>query len=157
MTQLSTWGKAWGQAWGDSWGKLEESTTGKSGVQRLWMYELYAKAIEEDKKKREPIAEIAPPVTPTQTKPLKQGKPKRHKGRTRPIEQKPATKPLPVLPRVFTPPENTAILDQIIASVTSAPLPRLPVLKRKEKVVVHEAVNTVFEDEDELEFLLLAA
>lgn len=56
MAELSTWAKAWGSAWGSAWGKTEEP--GKSGVQRLWMYELYAASIEEDKKKREQPIEI---------------------------------------------------------------------------------------------------
>jgi hypothetical protein len=55
MAELSTWAKAWGSAWGSAWGKTEES--GKSGAQRLWMYELYAASIEEDKKKRDESVE----------------------------------------------------------------------------------------------------
>lgn len=155
MTQLSTWGKAWGQAWGDSWGKLEESSQGKSGVQRLWMYELYAQSIEEDHKKRGLIKdEPAAPVTVDQ--PVLQGKKQARKRRIKRLEQTPVSKPLPIFARtapVFIKPPTQDLLDRVLADIKRTPLPSI-------KSVVNKPVKQRIKDrrkEDEEEFLLLAA
>jgi hypothetical protein len=163
VTQLSTWGRAWGQAWGDSWGKLEESSQGKSGVQRLWMYELYAQSIEEDHKKRGLIKDEAKPTVTAKPAPVK-AKPARTKPRKRTQEQKPLGKPLPVFartqPAVFTYSANEAILqtqlDDVIKAVVNSPLPKFISVKPHRKVVEQQEI-VQRENEDEEEFLLLAA
>lgn len=50
----SAWGHSWSSAWGQSWGKKPVvEALERSGVQRLWMYQLYEESIEADRKRKE--------------------------------------------------------------------------------------------------------
>lgn len=129
----------------------------RSGVVRLWMYELYANSIDEDHKKRKigiyaEKGNIEKPVVPkTVKKAIKRRNTKRH---TAP-EQKGAYTPLPPLTPVFTFTPETSTLDLAIKAIVNSPL---PTLKIPRLVNVEKAIEKVdFTSEDEEEFLLMAA
>jgi hypothetical protein len=117
-------------------GKDIAESSVRSGTTRLWMYELYAKSIEEDHKKRGLIKEepVAVPKVPLLVS--KKPKPKAIRRAARRIEQ---SSPYPSLPR-YAPvfkmeAENAAILneiDAIIDEVNKSPFNRLKPIKPKE-------------------------
>jgi hypothetical protein len=130
----------------------------RSGVVRLWMYDLYAESIEEDHKKRKigvyaekPVIEI--PVTP---KAVKKTAKRRKVERFTGTEQKVTHKPLPVFAPVFTFVPETSTLDLAIKALVSSPLPtfKIPKLAKIDKII--EKIASI-DDEDEEEFLLMAA
>jgi hypothetical protein len=130
----------------------------RSGVVRLWMYDLYAESIEEDHKKRKigayaekPVAEA--PITPKAVKKVaKRRKVERFTG----TEQKVTHKPLPVLAPVFTFTPETSTLDLAIKAIVNSPLPtfKTPKLAKIDKII--EKIAPI-DDEDEEEFLLMVA
>jgi hypothetical protein len=129
----------------------------RSGVVRLWMYDLYAESIEEDHKKRKigVYAEksvVEAPITPKAVKKVaKRRKVERFTG----TEQKVTHKPLPVLAPVFTFVPETGTLDLAIKAIVNSPLPtfKIPKLAKIDKII--EKIAPI--DEDEEEFLLMAA
>jgi hypothetical protein len=129
----------------------------RSGVVRLWMYDLYAESIEEDHKKRKigAYAEklVEAPITP---KAVKKVAKRRNVERFTGTEQKVTHKPLPVLAPVFTFVPETSTLDLAIKAIVNSPLPtfKIPKLAKIDKII--EKIAPI-DDEDEEEFLLMAA
>lgn len=127
---------------------LSSADEGHSGVTRLWMYELYEKAIKEDEEKRKQ-AQLA--------KPPKKAPAKRPKSpRARPPEQKPVYKPLPVFARIAPPQPSIAdIIEDSLSKLpvlsTNIQLPKKIVFKPDESVAKKKR-----QQEEEL-LLLLAA
>ena len=107
-----------------------------SGTMRLWMYEMYAKAIEEDHKKRGLIKEEPVAVPQVQLATSKKAKSKPVRRAARRVEQ---SAPYVSLPR-YTPvfkmeAENAAILneiDAILDEVNKSPFKRLKPIQPKE-------------------------
>jgi hypothetical protein len=140
----------------------------RSGVTRLWMYELYAKSIEEDHKKRGLIKgakeEAVAPQKPVEKK-RKVVKPKL-------VQSKQVKPDLPVYAPVFTRnAENESLIaeiDDVLDAITKSPLKLVSVSKPKpvavskaevEKLIAHNvkqiAIKRKKKHEDE--WLLLAA
>lgn len=125
-------------------------TATHSGTARLWMYEMYAKAIEEDHKKRGLIKEE--PVKLPQVKIVVTKKPKTKVTRraARWVEQ---STPYPNLPR-YAPvfkieAEKAAILneiDQVLDQVNKSPLNRLKPIKPKEIKIDVEPLIIAYEE-----------
>lgn len=109
--------------------------SGHSGTARLWMYELYAKSIEEDHKKRGLIKEEKPIVPQSEPTVAKKPKTKARRQATRPIEHSGQYKPLPHYAPVFKiKSENDEILneiDAILDSINKSPLNRLKPIESK--------------------------
>lgn len=62
MTQPSAWGESWYSSWGSSWGRKSlVDAMDRSGVTRLWMYQLYSDSIEKDLKDKQ-VKEESKPV-----------------------------------------------------------------------------------------------
>lgn len=153
MTQLNTWAKAWGAAWGSAWGTTEEGQ--KSGVQRLWMYQLYAEAIEEDRKKREPVA--APANKPqTAVKQPKITKKRLAKRAPAPIEHYAPYTPLPLFTRYSLKESVSNAIQKLLSD-----LPKLKAVHVPPKVVQISSVPKDKKKRDnnnsEEELLLLLA
>lgn len=124
--------------------------TKRSGVARLWMYEMYAKAIEEDHKKRGLIKEE--PIKPPQVELVvtKKPKPKVTRRAARRVEQ---STPYPNLPR-YAPvfkieAENAAILNEIdfiLDEINKSPFNRLKPIKPKEIKIDVEPLIVAYEE-----------
>lgn len=100
--------------------------TSHSGVTRLWMYELYAKSIEEDHKKRginqpeKPVVVATAQITP------KKAIPARRRRAVVKLKPNKLYKPLPHYAPVFVKPVNTPGIAEYLAQL--APLPRLSLI-----------------------------
>jgi hypothetical protein len=113
-----------------------QSAVSHSGTTRLWMYELYAKSIEEDHKKRGLIKEEPVAIPQVQLAVSKKAKTKPARRAARRVEQ---SAPYPNLPR-YAPvfkmeAENAAILneiDNILDEVNKSPFKRLKPIQPKE-------------------------
>jgi hypothetical protein len=138
--------------------KTLDAAMQRSGVVRLWMYDLYAESIEEDHKKRKigayaekPVAEA--PITP---KAVKKGSQTTQGGAFYRHRAKGNAQTLPVLAPVFTFTPETSTLDLAIKAIVNSPLPtfKTPKLAKIDKII--EKIAPI-DDEDEEEFLLMVA
>lgn len=128
------------------------SAMDRSGVTRLWMYELYAKSIEEDHKKRGLIKEEKEEKEQTTTPavPIKTAKKVKTKRTRRPSVRLEQTSPYPKLPRyapVFKNTyENDSILQEIykiLDEVNESPFNRLKPIKPKEVKIEKEEIDPI--------------
>lgn len=124
--------------------------TKRSGVARLWMYEMYAKAIEEDHKKRGLIKEE--PIKPPQVELVVSKKPKAKVTRraARRVEQSTTYPNLPRYAPVFKiEAENAAIIseiDQVLDQINKSPFNHLKPIKPKEVKIDVKPLIVAYEE-----------
>jgi len=148
------WGSSWGVSWGPSWGKSEISQqldNAHSGVTRLWMYDLYEAAIQEDLKKKQekelpvPVAVQPAPIKATQ---------RRARRRTVKLEPKRVHKPIPHYAPAFVKPIESPSISEYLAELS--PLPVLKDYIKETAVAKARKAKRKRKQEEEL-LLLLAA
>jgi hypothetical protein len=125
---------------------LEEQATGHSGAVRLWMYELYEQAIQEDKQKAEQ------PVAPVVVKPARKVKITPRKARPAVVEHKPHYNPLPVFTR------TPNVVADVLAQLAQLPVLNTKLPTRLKKITANiEATPKKRKRKEEEELLLLLA
>jgi hypothetical protein len=141
----------------------------RSGVTRLWMYELYAKSIEEDHKKRGIGVKTVAPVVVKAAKQVKKQPRRRAAARVEQSTPYPSIAPrAPVFTRNAENESLIAEIDDVLDAITKSPLKLVSVSKPKavvvskaevEKLIAHNvkqiAIKRKKKHEDE--WLLLAA
>lgn len=132
-----------------------------SGVTRLWMYELYAKSIEEDHKKRGINQPEKPVVVATAQPAPKKAIPARRRRAVVKLKPNKPYKPLPYYAPVFVKPVNTPGIAEYLAQLV--PLPRLytkvhqAIEKISTEVSARPSLSSKKKKQREEEYLLLMA